>query len=460
MKTSASLALRLFLAAGIASASVPAAGQSAGFVPGLEAAMRGASRSDRELKAFYAARDNRPLWYSGAQRGPAADALWQLIQTAERDGLEPEDFDPRALAAAVERADNGSPKAIARADMALSRAFWRYASASLRPRDVGMVYLDRELAPKPPTSTALLTAAASAPSLQDHVAQMRWLNPVYAGLRNGLAEPTGSRTVLAFDGRPRDPQALIRLNMERARVLPADPGRRYVLVDAASARLWMYEDGRPVGDMKVIVGKRDQQTPMLAGLLHYAIVNPYWNIPPDLARTKVATEVVKSGVKYLKAMRYEVLSDWTDAARVIDPKSIDWRAVAAGRTEIRVRQLPGRGNSMGRMKFMMPNDLGIYLHDTPDRKLFADPTRAFSSGCVRLEDAPRLARWLFGKALTASTRTPEERVDLAEPVPVYITYLTAAPGPGGIAFRNDLYRRDVPGAAPGRPRNMELAQAR
>jgi murein L,D-transpeptidase YcbB/YkuD len=127
---------------------------------------------------------------------------------------------------------------------------------------------------------------------------------------------------------------------------------------------------------------------MLAGLMHYAIVNPYWNVPPDLARTKVAPGVLAKGVGFLKSMRYEVLSDWTEKATVLDPKTVDWRAVAAGRSEIRVRQLPGKGNSMGRMKFMMPNDLGIYLHDTPDRHLFADANRYFSSGCVRLETRP------------------------------------------------------------------------
>lgn len=449
-----SLALRSLLIAGIALAGAPAAAQAVS--PGLEAAVRSASRSDRDLRAFYAGRDNRPLWFDGAQRSPAADALWRLIGTAELDGLDPEDFDPRALSSAIERAEGGSPRSVARADVALSRAFWRYASASRRPRDVGTLYLDRELSPKPPTALALLNAAADAPSLAAHISGMRWLNPLYADLRRGLATAQDRNAPIAAQ----NPAALIRLNMERARVLSNDRARRHILVDAASARLWMYEDGRAIDSMKVVVGKPDQQTPMLAGLLHYALVNPYWNVPPDLARTKVAPGVVKSGVKYLKAQRYEVMSDWTDAAKVVDPKSIDWRAVAAGRTEIRVRQLPGRGNSMGRMKFMMPNDLGIYLHDTPDRKLFSEATRTFSSGCVRLEDAPRLARWLFGKPLAVPARTAEQRVDLPEPVPVYITYLTASPSPNGIAFLPDVYGRDAPGVGPPARRAAQVARAR
>ena len=514
--------LKLGVAAGLAAAAVPVAAQSYGTLPGLEAAIRSASRGDRDLRAFYAGRAFRPLWLSGPGPSAAAIELIRLIDGAALDGLDPEAFDPDRLSDLVEQAD--SSRSVAKADIALSRAFVRYAAALRRPRDVGTIYLNPELAPRLPSAGALLTAASAAPSLRDHVAAMRWMNPVYADLRRGLASSrvgrggtanvtvpanatlragssgaaiwylrqrlglpaggaydrsvaaaiaefqrahglpvdgvAGARTILALNAASPNRDGLIRLNMERARVLPTDPGRRYILVDAAGARLWMYENGRLQDSMKVIVGKPTEPTPMLAGLMHYAIVNPYWNVPPDLARTKVAPGVLSKGVGFLKSMRYEVLSDWTDKATVLDPRTVDWRAVAAGRSEIRVRQLPGKGNSMGRMKFMMPNDLGIYLHDTPDRHLFADPNRYFSSGCVRLEDAPRLARWLFGKPLTSSSKSPEQRVDLPEPVPVYITYLTAAPAAQGLAFRADTYGRDRPGAPRAERRSAGLEPPR
>jgi murein L,D-transpeptidase YcbB/YkuD len=222
----------------------------------------------------------------------------------------------------------------------------------------------------------------------------------------------------------------------------ASPGRRYILVDAAAARLWMYENGRVRDTMKVIVGKPSEQTPAMAGLMRFAMVNPYWNIPPDLVRIRVAPGVLAKGVSFLKTKGYEVTADWSDNARALDPKAVDWKAVAAGRQELPVRQLPGRDNAMGKMKFMFPNDLGIYLHDTPEKALFAKPGRRFSSGCVRVEDAPRLARWLFGRPLAARSKAPEQRVDLPEPVPVYITYFTAAPEGQTIAFRPDVYNRD------------------
>jgi L,D-transpeptidase YcbB len=194
--------------------------------------------------------------------------------------------------------------------------------------------------------------------------------------------------------------------------------------------------------MRVIVGKPTEQTPMMAGLMRYTVVNPYWNVPPDLVRTRVAPKVLDGGVSYFRSMRYEALSGWSSDARVLDPQQLDWAGIAAGRQELRVRQLPGGENMMGRMKFMFPNDLGIYLHDTPAKELFKEADRRFSSGCIRVEDAPRLARWLFGKVPTARSGKPEQHVDLPDPVPVYITYLTAVPGAGGIVFRDDVYGRD------------------
>lgn len=97
---------------------------------------------------------------------------------------------------------------------------------------------------------------------------------------------------------------------------------------------------------------------------------------------------------------------------------------------------------MGKVKFMFPNDLGIYLHDTPERELFAKPVRQFSSGCVRVENARLLGEWLFGRPLLAETSAPEQHVPLPEPVPVYLTYLTAEPRDGGVAYLEDGYGRD------------------
>jgi murein L,D-transpeptidase YcbB/YkuD len=117
--------------------------------------------------------------------------------------------------------------------------------------------------------------------------------------------------------------------------------------------------------------------------------------------------------------------------------------VKDGSKIIRVRQLPGGGNSMGAVKYMMPNDFGIYLHDTPHKELFAEENRWVSNGCIRLEDAKRFGSWLIGGLPRAADPDRPQRVDLQRPVPVYITYLTAAATPQGVTFRADPYRRDA-----------------
>ena len=123
--------------------------------------------------------------------------------------------------------------------------------------------------------------------------------------------------------------------------------------------------------------------------------------------------------------RLQVLSDWTPQARELAPAQVDWRAVAAGRRFVNLRQRPGPANMMGRIKFMMPNDLGVYLHDTPLRDLLRHADRHESSGCVRLEDAQRLGALAVRGARCRANGAPEQRADLPAPVPVYLAYFTA-----------------------------------
>ncbi|HYI42212.1 MAG TPA: L,D-transpeptidase family protein, partial [Sphingomicrobium sp.] len=235
---------------------------------------------------------------------------------------------------------------------------------------------------------------------------------------------------------------------------PSDEHARYILVDVGAARLFLFEDGEIKDSMKAVVGAPETATPMMAAKLRYASVNPYWNLPPDLVQSLIAPRVLAGGLTYLEERGYQVLSDWTEEASLVDPATVDWQAVADGREELRVRQLPGGANAMGNVKFMFPNDFGVYLHDTPDKALFQEANRQFSSGCVRLEDAPRLARWLFGRTLRTGS-TPEQRVDVPDPVPVYITYLTAMPEAGGrIAFQADVYNRDAAQMAGGGDRTL------
>ena len=197
---------------------------------------------------------------------------------------------------------------------------------------------------------------------------------------------------------------------------------RYVLVDAASARLYMIQDGSVRDSMKVIVGKPETPTPALKSVINYETLNPYWHVTGELTRTLIAARVLQDGNSYLTQRGYEVVTNFGPGGRVIPPDEVDWKAVAAGKTDILVRQQPGPANSLGQFKFDLPDGDGIYLHDTPKKELFAQDQRNLSHGCVRLEDAERLARWLLGKDPPAVS-APEQNVLLPQPVPITISYL-------------------------------------
>ena len=237
----------------------------------------------------------------------------------------------------------------------------------------------------------------------------------------------------------------IAINMERAFRLPViGTYERYVVVDSGAAEIYLIARDRIADRMRVVVGSAKTKTPMMAVIMRSAKANPYWNVPPDLVRTLTAARINEQGLSYLNDFHYEVLSDWTTAAHPIDPKTVNWKAIASGRRlpSIWVRQLPGPWNSMGAMKFEMPNDYGIYLHDTPHKELFAGNDRWVSNGCVRLEDYQRFAGWVFGR-MPEVTSPLEQRFELQRPVPVYMTYLTVAPTDDGVVFRPDPYGFDA-----------------
>ncbi len=411
----------------VATAVVPAPQAQAATAAGLAQPLGGESIAD-----FYAARGGRPLWLGeGGTAGDAAALLLDYLRTADADGLDPAAYRTEQLAKAISAAWGGAPAQVRKADMMLSQAFVAYVRDLKRTPKVSIVWVDPELKPKAPDPRELLDTAARAPNLNSWLAGMRWMNPIYAGLRHAIASGQSGSA---------DPQ-LLRLNLERARGLPSGDGR-YIIVNATAQRLTAYENDEIVDSMRVVVGKPKNPTPMMAAYIRFASLNPYWYVPPDLAAERIAPNVVKEGLNYLKTHGYQVMSDWRDDATIIDPSTIDWQAVADGTKQIYVRQLPGPGNAMGEMKFMFPNDEGVYLHDTPQKELLTEASRMFSGGCVRLEDAPRLARWMYGKPLKAASRTPEQRVDLPVPVPVFITYLTVMPSGPELATFPDVYGRD------------------
>ena len=419
------------IAAVVALAAAPLGIGLATSAPALAAPR--AAAFDGEIAAFYRARGGAPLWFSPTSRN-AAQQLLTLLGTAHADNLNARRYNVRALSRAVQDASRGNPAAIQRAEAMLSAAFVTYARDLKHDPRVGIIYVDPELKPTPPSARTLLTQASQAPSLSEYVQQLGWMNPIYGKLRQAIA----SRIY-----RNEAERRLLAINLERARALPSGNGR-YVIINSPAARLYMYENGQVVDSMRVVAGKPAPaaQTPMMNAFIRFAVLNPYWNSPPDITSQNLAPNVLKRGTAYLKEKGYEVMSDWTDNARVLSPASVDWRAVAAGRAQIRLRQKPGPANSMGRMKFMFPNEQGIWLHDTPLKEKIEEAARLASNGCVRLEDAPRFARWLFGRPLRPQGARPEQTVPVPNPVPLYITYLTAVPSGTSIVYFDDFYGKD------------------
>jgi len=396
-------------------------------------AAKKSSSSAREVADFYRARGGRLLWLSPSA-GAAGQQLVQMLSTAQADNLDPRRYPIRQIQRVLASAQRGDPSAAQRADMMISEAFVAYARDTRREPNVGIIYVDGELRQAPPSASALLAQAAAAPSLGSFVQDMGWMNPVYGQLRQAIA----SRLYSSEQQR-----RLLALNLDRARALPAG-SQRYVVINNAAARLYMYENGRVVDSMRVVTGKPTPaaQTPMMNAYIRFAVLNPYWNSPPDITAHNLAPNVLKRGQAYLREKGYEVMSDWSENARVVPASSVNWNAVVAGREQIRLRQKPGPANSMGRMKFMFPNEQGIWLHDTPLKEKIEEAARLASNGCVRLEDAPRLAAWLFGRRLQPQGARPEQKVALPSPVPLYITYLTAVPSGSSIVYFDDFYGKD------------------
>ena len=375
---------------------------------------------------FYRARGNSPLWFANGRESAAAVELVGLLKRAPLDGLSSGPQIASQIERAIAAAQN-DPRMMAEAERMMSSALVVYVQA-LRAPTPGMIYGEPGMPTGAPQASIILRDAAAASSLTSYLASVSQVNPTYAALRQAALSGGG------------EPSPVLRANLERARAIPAEG--RFILVDAAAAKLFMYENGRAVDSMKVIVGKPQYATPMIASRIHYATLNPYWHMPDHLVRDLVAANVVKQGLNYLKARGYEVVSEYSENAQVLSPASVDWKAVAAGTATAKIRQLPGANNSMGSVKFSFANGEGIYLHDTPDKALFAKDVRTLSNGCVRLEDAPKLARWLMGTEPSAVSSRPEQHVRLPKAVPIYITYLTAKPNGEALTFVDDVYGRD------------------
>jgi len=395
----------------------------------------GSLAASPSIEAIYRTWRYAPIWFSGNTAKPATQRLLQILNRAPVDGFAAGPQLAAQVQMALQQAATGSPAAVAAAERTLSAAWVMYVQSVKRPTP-GMIYAYEVLKPQGARSDQILLTAAAAPSLEAHLTAVANVNPVYAPIRDAEWARMQAAGTMASDPR-------VIANLERARSIPARG--KFVLVDSATQRLFMYDNGVAVDSMKVIVGdkrKLGMPTPLIASVMYYVAFNPYWNAPDHLVRKAIAPNVLSQGQKYLASRGYEVMADWSAGSTIVPASQVDWKAVAAGKVKVRVRQKPSEENFMGDLKFPFPNPEDIFLHDTPNKSLFAKASRDLSNGCVRLEDAKRFGRWLLGREPIAPGTDAETQVQLPRGVPIYLTYLTAQPQGGKINFMADIYGWD------------------
>lgn len=245
---------------------------------------------------------------------------------------------------------------------------------------------------------------------------------------------------------PAERQRQILVNMERLRWVPAEQDSDLILVNIPEYRMHVYEHDTLAWDMDVVVGAEATRTVIFSGDLSQVVMAPYWNIPQSIISGEILP-AVKKNAHYLDRKNMEVVI----AGKVVPPSSIDWKKYSRG-VPFTIRQKPGPGNALGRVKFLFPNDHSIYFHDTPAKDKFKRDQRAFSHGCIRLSEPARLAEYLL---CTDTTWTPkkvkaamdgktEVTVRLKKSRPVVLGYFTAwVDRHGHMNFRRDVYGHDA-----------------
>jgi len=236
------------------------------------------------------------------------------------------------------------------------------------------------------------------------------------------------------------------LNLERWRWLPEQLGERYIEVNIPAYQLRVVEQGKPVLESRVVVGRSKRPTPVFSADMSYLVFSPYWYVPRTIM-VEDKLPILRRSPYALRKQGIRIFS----GGREIDPGSVNWSNVSKRNFSYSMRQDPGRRNALGDIKFMFPNQHSVYIHDTSSPRLFERDKRAFSSGCVRTDKPIELAEYLLQNTewdrdtiLKASKRGRERRIDLPTKIPVHLMYWTAWVDEDGLVqFREDIYQRDI-----------------
>lgn len=286
-----------------------------------------------------------------------------------------------------------------------------------------------------------VTATAGAEDLFDDTleAAVRRFQADHGCARDGVVGPRTRRALNADVG---DKVEAIRANMEQWRWMPRKLGREYIAVNVPSYRVDFVQDGKTVASERAIVGTRDTQTPIFSNELQMVVLRPRWYVPESIKVRELLPSLLAG--RSLESMGFGLMRD----GRELKSQKIDW-----WRADIRkfdVYQASGDANALGDVKFLFPNKHAVYLHDTPGRYKFRAEERAFSHGCIRVDNPLRLAQavlqpergWSQKDLQTLVDKGPlDDAIPMQKPLPVHITYFTVTVGDDG----QPRYFRDIYG---------------
>ena len=266
--------------------------------------------------------------------------------------------------------------------------------------------------------------------------------------RHGL-EPDaliGKQTLRALNASVEKRIAQMRLNLERTRDVFAVTRDDFLLVNIPAFTVTLFRDGERVSRARVVVGETEMQTPLFEADLKYVVLNPTWTVPRKIASEELLPKI-QADAGYLERNAYDVVDR---NGKRVDPSTIEWARLGRNDFPYTLVQRPGPRNELGRIKFLFPNDYGVCMHDTPKKFLFARDSRAFSHGCVRIDEPVDFAGHVLGPEgwtkdrIAARLETNETHtIALQEPLPVVLVYLTAEADEGVVYFYRDIYGRDA-----------------
>lgn len=240
----------------------------------------------------------------------------------------------------------------------------------------------------------------------------------------------------------------VRINLDRIRWLPESFGEKYIIINVPAFSFYYFENGKPVLNMDVVVGKNENYTPILNDTLYSVIFNPSWNVPASIA-TKEMLPKIRKDPGYPGKNNYVLLKGSYVSKDTVNPGDVDWKEVTKEHFPYFIVQEPGKANPLGKLEFMMLNQYNIYLHDTPADHLFNESQRDFSHGCIRLEKPAELAGLLLKNQLPEDSiremlsGKEKRRIILRDKIAVHLIYQTAWVGKEGqIQFRDDIYDFD------------------